>query len=78
MNTWYQNGWLDSEFNERTSDIFYSIDDTSVRQGKVGMWIGVQSQLGGRMDMGEGYTEGICVFGSAYPINDIYGTEERS
>lgn len=75
LNTWYQNGWLDQEFNERTSDIFYAIDDVSVRQGKVGMWMGLQSQLGGRMDMGDEFTSGICVYGCAMPINDIYGTD---
>lgn len=76
LNAWYENGWLDSAFNERTSDIFYSIDDTSVRQGKVGMWVGIESELGGRLDMDDEYTDGICVYGCAYPINDVYGTEE--
>lgn len=77
LNTWYANGWLDQSFNERTSDAHYSIDDTTVRQGKVGMWCGMQSQLGGRMDAGDGgYTDGICVYGCAWPINDVYGTEE--
>lgn len=31
----------------------------SVRQDKVGMWVGVGGQLGGRMDMGDEYTSGI-------------------
>jgi ABC-type glycerol-3-phosphate transport system substrate-binding protein len=76
MNTWYENGWLDQSFNQRTSDAFYAIDDTSVRQGKVGMWNGLQSELGGRIDAHDGgYTEGIFVAGAAYPINDIYGTD---
>ncbi|MDO4285469.1 MAG: extracellular solute-binding protein [Eubacteriales bacterium] len=77
LNTWYANGWLDQEFNERTSDSFYAIDDTSVRQGEVGLWVGSQGQLGGRMDLNDGgYTEGICSYGCAWPINDVYGTEE--
>lgn len=76
LNNWYEKGWLDSAFNERTSDAFYAIDDTSVRQGKVGMWDGQQSQLGGRMDMNDGgFTEGIYVAGASYPINDIYGDD---
>mgnify|MGYP001852337424 CR=1 FL=1 len=75
LNTWYENGWLDPSFNERTSDMFYAIDDTSVRQGKVGMWCGMQSELGGRMDAGDEYTSGIYVAGCALPINDIYGTD---
>lgn len=75
MNQWYRNGWLDPVFNERTSDMFYSIDSTNVYQGKVGMWFGVTGQLIGRMDTGDKLTDGICVYGAATPINDIYGDE---
>lgn len=77
MNSWYEKGWLDKNFNERTSDAFYAIDSTSVRQGKVGMWNGQQSELGGRIDAHDGgLTDGMYVAGCAYPINDIYGPEE--
>ena len=77
MNSWYEKGWLDQAFNERTSDAFYAIDSTSVRQGKVAVWNGQQSELGGRLDMNDGgLTEGIFVAGAPYPINDIYGTDE--
>lgn len=76
MNSWYEKGWLDKAFNERTSDAFYAIDSTSVRQGKVAMWNGQQSDLGGRIDAHDGgWTEGIFVAGAPYPINDIYGTD---
>ena len=76
MHNWYAQGWLDQDFNQRTSDAFYQIDDTSVRQGQIGMWNGQQSQLGGRLDMHDGgLTEGIYVAGAAYPINDVYGPE---
>lgn len=76
MNAWYEKGWLDQDFYQRTSDSFFAIDDTAVRQGKVGMFNGVQSELGGRMDMHDGgYTDGIYVAGAAYPINDIYGDD---
>ena len=51
------------------------IDSSSVRQGKVGMWCGVKGDLGGRIDSGEKFTEGIFVSGCSYPINDIYGDE---
>lgn len=77
MNNWYNQGWLDKNFNERTSDLFYSIDNQNVRQGKVGMWNGVEGDLGGRLDLNDGgYTEGICVVGCAYPINDEYGSSD--
>lgn len=75
LNNWYEKGWLDPDFNERTSDMFYAIDDTSVRQGKVGMWCGMQAELGGRLDQGDEYTDGIYVAGCALPMNDIYGTD---
>ena len=75
LNTWYSKGWLDPDFYQRTSDAHYAIDDTNVRQGKVGMWLGVQGELGRRLDTGDDLTKGICVYGCAYPINDIYGDE---
>lgn len=76
MNNWYKKGWLDHDFNQRTSDAFYQIDQTSVRQGMVGMWNGSQSELGGRLDMKDGgWTDGIYVAGASYPINDTYGPE---
>ncbi len=74
LNTWYSNGWIDPSFNQRTSDAHYSIDDTTTRQGKVGLWVGLESQLGRRMDVGASeYTEGICSYGAPWPINDVYG-----
>lgn len=77
MNNWYEKGWLDQDFYQRTADAFYQIDATSVRQGMIGMWNGQQSELGGRLDMHDGgYTEGMFVAGAAYPINDSYGPEE--
>ena len=76
LNSWYEKGWLDPDFNERTGDAFYTIDDTAVRQGKVGMWVGTMGQLGGRLDLQDGgLTEGIFVAGCAWPINDVYGPE---
>ncbi len=76
LNSWYEKGWLDQDFNERTADIFYAIDDTNKRLGRVGLWIGTQGELGGRLDMHDGgLTEGIYVAGCAWPINDVYGDE---
>ena len=77
MNTWYKNGWIDTAFPEHTSDPFYSIDDTKVRQGKVGLWYGLSGQLLGRSDTGETYTKGSIVFGARLPINDIYGSDAQ-
>ena len=76
MNTWYKNGWIDTAFPEHASDMFYAIDDAKVRQGKVGLWEGLISQLIGKMD-GEGYAAGAVVFAARQPINDIYGTQAQ-
>ncbi|MDE6517818.1 MAG: hypothetical protein K2L18_08240 [Acetatifactor sp.] len=76
LNNWYEKGWLDQDFNERTADIFYATDDTNKRLGKVGLWIGTQAELGGRLDMHDGgLTEGIYVAGCTWPINDVYGDD---
>lgn len=76
LNNWYEKGWLDQDFNERTADIFYATDDTNKRLGRVGLWIGTQAELGGRLDMHDGgLTEGIYVAGCAWPINDVYGDD---
>ena len=77
MNTWYKNGWIDKAFAEHVRDQFYAIDDTKVRSGKVGLWYGLVSQLGGKLDNGEGYLDGIVVAAAPQPINDIYGTAEQ-
>lgn len=74
MSTWYENGWLDKAFAEHSSDMFYRIDEAKVRQGKVGVWIGLTSQLFNTMDAGEPLTEGIMVYPATTPINDVYGT----
>ena len=77
MSTWYQNGWIDKAFPEHASDLFYRIDDAKVRQGKVGLWYGTESLLLGRLDDGEGLTDGIMVYTARQPINDIYGGPDQ-
>lgn len=77
MNAWYEKGWLDKQFAERTGDPFYQIDDTNVRQGKVGIWLGQVSELLSRMQNPSlPNTEGIVSFACASPINDLYGAPE--
>ena len=77
MSTWYKNGWVDTAFAERVRDQFFQIDDATVRQGKVGLWYGLSGELGGKLDNGEGYLDGIVVAAAPQPINDIYGTAEQ-
>ena len=77
MNQWYENGWLDKQFSERSTDMFYRIDEVTMRSGKVGLWMGAVSTLGTRISSEEQpYTEGLVVYGARQPINDIYGTAE--
>lgn len=77
MNQWYQNGWLDKRFAERSNDAFYFIDNTTVRQGKVGMWVATPSELMSRMQNENlAGTEGIVTYACASPINDKYGSAE--
>ncbi len=76
MNTWYNNGWLDKKFAERSSDMFYDIDHVGRTNGYVGMWQGTRSDLSRQLESSEyPYTEGIYVSGAKQPINDIYGAE---
>ncbi len=80
MQVWYENGWLDPNFNTRANDMFFMIDSASVNQGKVGMWCGLSSTLGTALrvscqdadDQKDAY-----VMGAALPINDMYGTEDQ-
>lgn len=78
MNTWYQNGWLDPEFNRRSSDQFYQIDTGSVYSGEIGAWRGSISALGNAIENDTApLTEGIMVYGAKLPINDKYGEDEN-
>ncbi len=74
MNTWYENGWIDTAFPEHSSDMFFQIDDAKVRSGKIGLWYGLQSQLVGKLDDGEDLKAGMVVYAARQPINDVYGT----
>lgn len=80
MNTWYANGWIDPQFDERASDMFYMVNTAATFAGKVGAWYGQLGTLGNAMDNSGGdtsnLTNGIVVAGAPQPINDIYGTDE--
>ncbi len=77
MSNWYQKGWLDKNFSEHTSDMFFAIDTEKVYQGKVGLWQGRPSAVGNQLDAGDEYTKGIMVYGAKLPINDVYGGEAQ-
>jgi hypothetical protein len=78
MNTWYENGWIDTAFPEHTSDMFYQIDNTRIFTGKVGLWYGAMATMGGRLAQADDpYLNGLVSFTAAQPINDIYGSEAQ-
>ena len=78
MSTWYENGWIDKAFTEHSSDMFFRIDDAKVRQGKVGLWIGSDTQrLNTLDDPNDPLLEGMMIFTARQPINDIYGGAEQ-
>ncbi|MCR5741149.1 MAG: hypothetical protein K6G38_01630 [Gammaproteobacteria bacterium] len=76
MSTWYANGWLDKSFDERATDMFYTINQSATHAGKVGCWQGKTAEIGYEMEADTfPATEGIMVFGAKQPINDKYGKE---
>ena len=80
MNTWYNRGWVDTKFETRASDMFFSINQNGCAQGMVGCWYGTLGLLGDTIrvtctdpeDQQKAY-----VMGCATPINDVYGGEEQ-
>jgi len=76
LSNWYQKGWLDPRFAQNSNVMPWRIDEAMVRQGKVGLWHGMDSQLFTRLDLGDPLTKGIMVYACSYPINDVYGSED--
>ena len=80
MNTWNNNGWLDTKFETRSGDLFYMINQSGFNQGKVGMWEGMVWDTGTKIRttcMDASDQQDAFVMGCAFPINDMYGTEEQ-
>lgn len=80
LNTWYEKGWLDSEFNTRANDIFYSINTTGTAQGKVGLWNGGINIVGTTIRptcQNEEDAKDAYVMAASLPINDVYGGKDQ-
>lgn len=76
LNSWYEKGWLDKQFSERTTDQAYSIDTPASHAGKIGMFIGRRAETGDLLESADmPYTQGIMIQGAYQPINDLYGAE---
>ena len=77
---WDDNGWLDTQFETRSGDLFYMINQSGFNQGKVGMWDGMVWDTGVKIRptcMDADDQKDAYVMGCAFPINDVYGTEEQ-
>ena len=80
LNTWYNNGWLDTRFETRASDMFFSINQTGTAQGQVGLFYGTAASLGDTIRVTCADSEDqqkAYVMPCAVPINDKYGTDEQ-
>lgn len=80
MHTWYENGWIDTVFETRSSDSFFAINQNGFSQGKVGLWCGTYGYLGDLIRttcLNETDKENAFVMACPLPINDKYGTAEQ-
>ena len=80
MNTWYNNGWLDTRFETRASDIFFRINENGTAQGMVGLWYSGQGNLGTTIRVtctDPSDQEDAYVMACAVPVNDVYGTDAQ-
>ena len=80
LNTWYNNGWMDTRFETRASDMFFSINQTGTAQGQVGLFYGTAASLGDAIRVTCADSEDqqkVYVMPCAVPINDKYGTDEQ-
>ena len=76
MRSWYEKGWLDKRFSERSSDMFFKINQEGFYQGKVPMMcIGVGSSVSAIDDDNYPLTKGAMMLGARMPINDLYGED---
>lgn len=78
MNAWYKNGWMDTKFETRASDMFFSINQNGTAQGMVGLWYSTVASLGDAIRVTCADAEdqkSAYVMACPSPINDIYGTD---
>ena len=80
VSNWYDKGWLDKQFETRSSEVFFATNSVGVNQGLVGLWSGLTSSLGAGIrstckheeDQKDAYA-----MAARYPINDVYGGEAQ-
>lgn len=72
MNKWYENGWLDKQFEER-KDIYYAVDTVNITNGNVGLFYSDESTTLNKLSK----VNGSYVLSARQPINDKYGSGEK-
>ena len=80
MNSWNNKGGLDSKFETRTSDSFFTINQNGYSQGMVGIWYGGIGTVGDVIRVtctDPGDQQDAYVMGCSVPINDVYGSEDQ-
>lgn len=80
LNNWYNNGWLDTRFETRASDMFFAINQTGIAQGQVGLFYGTSGNLGDviRVTCADPVDQQKAfVMPCPVPINDKYGSDEE-
>ena len=79
MSAWYDNRWVDTQFEQRSSDMFYKINLTGFSEGKVGLTQAGMAYPGTtiRETQHAGKTTDAMLLGCSLPINDKYGSEEN-
>ena len=76
MNSWYQNGWIDKQFETRASDMFYDINSSGASRGMVGLTYNMMGMLGTTIRVTcdkEEDQEDAMFWGCSLPVNDMYG-----
>ena len=78
MNSWYNKGWLDKDFDAKKSDVFYQVDVQNTYSGRVGLFYGNGNTIHNKRAIsGDNIRDGMYVAGARQPINDIYGSGEE-
>lgn len=80
LHNWNERGWLDSRFETRASDMFFSINQTGTAQGMVGLWYGTLATMGDviRVTCADAEDQqDAYVMPCSVPVNDVYGTDDQ-
>lgn len=73
INGWYNNGWIDSVFNTRSSDMYYQVDTDKLYTGRIGLFYGNGNTIVNKLaKSGDKFLDGYFCGAARQPINDKY------